>query len=281
MQQDGTIRTSWFYEYGIKKADAFKIIDPLTGLPLKDQSHLGGEWARRYTYEGYFYYPYGLEKGTYKIKIWDGCHLIGKYEISINNDVQLTVTVPYEKQEAVNFQNYLLNEINEAKEELNPDRLNELENYITDHYNILPDLEGMSQYIQSIEGFVLRSLSGGKISDITVSGDFPNSIVTTNGTLLDSKSFDGFASASVYAPSGVKTLTQYHLPARSTVQSVQNSLLDYTWDYNPERILDRKWRCYNYFSTFSIFTGGGFIVGFILGVIGVMLGIKVPKVFII
>jgi D-serine dehydratase len=99
--------------------------------------------------------------------------------------------------------------------------------------------------------------------------------------LLDSKSFDGFASASVYAPSGVKTLTQYHLPARSTVQSVQNSLLDYTWDYNPERILDRKWRCYNYFSTFSIFTGGGFIVGFILGVIGVMLGIKVPKVFII
>jgi len=35
------------------------------------------------------------------------------------------------------------------------------------------------------------------------------------------------------------------------------------------------------FSTFSIFTGGGFIVGFILGVIGGILGIKAPKVFII
>jgi len=52
-----------------------------------------------YAYEGYFYYPYGLEKRTYKIKIWDSCHLIGKYKILIDNDIRSTIAVSYEKQE--------------------------------------------------------------------------------------------------------------------------------------------------------------------------------------
>jgi hypothetical protein len=90
-QDDGSIRECFFWEYGVSKPDH------------ANRNIYYGQWLHHNVKEGYFYCPHPLPEGNYIIKVWDGCHLIGKLRFHLNRDATYSINVPYEIQERINF----------------------------------------------------------------------------------------------------------------------------------------------------------------------------------
>ncbi len=237
-QEEGSVRRSWFYEYGVKKGDASEIIDSLTKKPLRDQRGLGGDWARRYTYEGYFYYPHTLENGQYVVKVWDGCHLLGKLHINLEEDKRLCVVAPYDLQERLNFQGMVSSQIEEVRASLDPHRLDELDGYIHEYRESFPDFHHLLDQLEYSKSYLewkpsTQQQTNPSNTILLLSGGQPLA-VSTDGTLIDAGGTPDAVYAQVYAPTGTTTLTQYHLPSNAAVHSVENSIQDYVWNYDPE-----------------------------------------------
>jgi len=237
-QEEGSVRRSWFYEYGVKKGDASEIIDPLTKKPLRDQRGLGGDWARRYTYEGYFYYPGTLESDQYVVKVWDGCRLLGKLHIDLDEDKRLCVVAPYDLQERLNFQGMVSSQIKEARMSLDSHRLDELDSYIHEYKESFPSFHPLLDQLEYSKSYVEWKLSlqqqTNPVNTILLLSSAQPLAVSTNGTLIDVGGASNAVYAQVYAPTGTTTLTQYSLPLNSAVHGVENSIQDYVWNYDPE-----------------------------------------------
>lgn len=91
-QNEGSIRECFFWEYGVSKPDHANY-----------NKHYG-QWLHYNVKEGFFYCPQPLPEGNYTLKIWDGSHLLGKLPININQDLTITINVPYDAQEIANYE---------------------------------------------------------------------------------------------------------------------------------------------------------------------------------
>ena len=94
-----SLQKSWFPEYGVKRP------------PHIENPSTYGYWMHRETIQGIFHVPYPVPKGSYLVKVWDGPHLIGKFNLNVTNDTDYTLYVPYDAREQANYVRAQVNEL--------------------------------------------------------------------------------------------------------------------------------------------------------------------------
>jgi len=202
IQKDGAIRECFFWEYGVSKPDHANY-----------NKHYG-QWLHHNAKEGYFYYPDLLPKGNYTIKVWDGCHLLGKFNLAVDRDITANVTVPYDAQESANHMSALLQELN-AKAQLECTPL-----FPTDYGNVQTD------------GSLLNAIQ------ITSNGTITSPSITTLSSVTNT-SPDGTTltliqrlTKLISGPDGSYAVTHACLTPGAKLLSVNCNESDYVWSYD-------------------------------------------------